>query len=135
MQSPAWFEGIATGVQTMDTEHRVQVSLINAFEVLIRDKDKGGFAEKTIAQLADFTSMHFLSEELLMRRRDYPQLEAHKAEHTRLLKRIDELRKNLGSGEGDAVLATVDELRRWLVEHIKSMDQAFVDWCEAQPGM
>jgi hemerythrin len=125
MPPRTWDEGVVTGVQTMDADHRLQASLIDAFEALLRRKDDIGLAEKTIARLLDFTSVHFLTEELLMQHYGYPKLDGHKAEHARLLERAAEISKKIGSGEG----AALDELRKWLVDHIRSMDQAFALWC------
>ncbi len=35
MAPPAWDEGIDTGVDSIDTEHRLQVSLVNALDQLV----------------------------------------------------------------------------------------------------
>ncbi len=137
MASLAWDKGLATGVQTMDVDHRLQISLINAFEALLKRKENGGLAERTIAQLVDFTSLHFLSEELMMRLHGYPGLEAHQAEHARLLGSVSEIRRRIGSAEGEATAKALDELRQWLVEHIQTMDHAFAQWCklnDVRPG-
>jgi len=129
MVKRAWDEGIGTGIESVDTEHRLQVSLINALEELLRRQDDLPLAEKTLAQLVDFTSVHFLSEELMMRLYSYPQHDAHCAEHARLVDRVQEIRKNLSAGEAGAALASIETLRDWLTSHIKSQDQAFALWC------
>ena len=84
---------------------------------------------KTIAQLVDFTAVHFLSEELMMRLYAYPQHDAHKAEHGRLSDQVAEIQRQVEAGERTAALETIDGLHKWLVGHIKSMDQAFALWC------
>jgi len=129
MTESAWNAGIETGVESMDTEHRLQVSLVNALDELIGRGTDAGLIAKTIAQLVDFTNVHFLSEELMMRLYAYPQHDAHKMEHGRLAKQVEAIRHRVEASEQEAALATIADLKAWLVDHIKSMDEAFARWC------
>ncbi len=129
MVQRAWDEGIGTGVDSMDTEHRLQVSLVNALEELVRQGKDAELATRTLTQLVDFTNVHFLSEELMMRLYAYPQHDAHKAEHARLTDQVGEIQRRVHAGEQKAALETIETLHRWLAGHIKSMDQAFALWC------
>lgn len=129
MTARAWDEAIGTGVDSMDGEHRLQVGLVNALEDLVRHKLDQSLIVKTMAQLVDFTNVHFLSEELMMRLYAYPQHDAHKLEHGRLVEQVDDLRRRLEAGEEQQVVSTIEGLRKWLVEHVRSMDQAFALWC------
>ncbi len=124
----AWDEGIGTGVDSMDTEHRLQVSLVNALEEAIRSDRDVALADRTLQQLVDFTSVHFRSEELMMRLYSYPQLETHSLAHAKLMEQVERVRdQHRGRDTADAT-ETIRELRGWLVNHIKSMDQAFAMW-------
>jgi hemerythrin-like metal-binding protein len=125
----AWDEGIGTGVGSMDTEHRLQVTLVNAIEELVHHRNDPEVTAKTLGQLVEFTNVHFLSEELMMRLYSYPQHDSHKLEHARLIEQIGEIQRHLTAGDSGAALASVRELHDWLVKHIKSFDQAFALWC------
>ncbi len=125
-----WDDGIATGVETIDAEHRLQVSLVGALEALVRRGDDAALADRTLGQLVDFTNVHFLSEELMMRLYAYPQHDAHKLEHARLVDEVEALRRQLAAGQHEPALATIARLRPWLTTHIRGMDQAFTRWCE-----
>jgi hemerythrin-like metal-binding protein len=129
MPPRAWDEGIGTGVPSIDTEHRLQVSLVNALDELLRRRTEPELVRKTLGQLVDFTSVHFLSEELMMRLHAYPQHDAHKLEHGRLTDQVAEIKNKVEAGDGGAALELVDGLHKWLVGHIKSHDQAFAVWC------
>ncbi len=128
MRNP--WDGLATGVEAIDTEHRLQVSLVDALDALVRKGDDPALAEKTLGQLVDFTNVHFLSEELMMRLYSYPQHDAHKLEHARLVDEVDALRRQMVEGDAQPALETIGRLRPWLAGHIRSMDQAFTRWCE-----
>jgi len=124
----AWDEGLGTGVDTMDTEHRLQVSLVNAMEDAIRSGSDPALAARTLQQLVDFTSVHFHSEELMMRLYSYPQLENHALAHAKLMEQVQQLRDHHRAKAPAEELETIRELRGWLANHIKSMDQAFALW-------
>ncbi len=129
MAPPAWDEGIDTGVDSIDTEHRLQVSLVNALDQLVGHGVDAALVAQTIAQLVDFTNVHFLSEELMMRLYAYPQHDVHKIEHTRLAEQVEEIRRRVEASEREAAIAAIASLKEWLVAHIRSMDQAFALWC------
>ncbi|HTT70846.1 MAG TPA: hemerythrin family protein [Anaeromyxobacteraceae bacterium] len=129
MAPPRWDELASTGVDSMDAEHRLQVSLVKALEELVQQGADPAVLERTVSQLVDFTSVHFLSEELMMRLYAYPQHDAHKLEHARLKQQVDELRSRLAAGGREAGVAIVAELHAWLVGHVRTMDQAFASWC------
>jgi hemerythrin-like metal-binding protein len=128
MRPRAWDEGISTGVGSMDTEHRLQVSLVNALEEILRRREDRAVADRTLAQLVDFTSVHFHSEELMMRLYAYPQLDVHSAAHAKLLEQARSIQTKYQADEIAEALEVITELRGWLVNHIKSMDQAFALW-------
>jgi len=129
MRPRAWDEGIGTGISSMDQEHRLQVSLINALEEVLRQGKDRPLAEKTLRQLVDFTSVHFHSEELMMRLYAYPQHDAHSMEHGRLLDQVDQIRRSTEANDSARALELIASLRTWLTSHIKSMDQGFALWC------
>jgi hemerythrin-like metal-binding protein len=129
MRPRAWDEGLDTGIADVDAEHRLQVSLVNALEAVLRQGKDQALAEKTLQQLVDFTSVHFLSEELMMRLHAYPGHDAHALEHGRLLDQVQAIRRASTGGDRASALQLIEALRSWLVSHIKSMDQGFALWC------
>jgi len=126
----AWNEDIAVGVASIDAEHRLQVGLVSALEELVRQGRDAEMIARTMAQLVDFTSVHFLSEELMMRLYAYPAHDAHKLEHGRLTDQVELIRRGLEGGDRPAALAAMGELHSWLGDHIHAMDRAFASWCE-----
>jgi hemerythrin-like metal-binding protein len=128
MRPRAWDEAIGTGVQSMDTEHRLQVSLVNALEEVLRQGQERELADRTFGQLVDFTNVHFHSEELMMRLYAYPQLDVHAAAHGKLIEHVRTIETKYQAGDTAEALDVIAELRGWLVSHIKSMDQSFALW-------
>jgi len=129
MRPRAWDEGLGTGIASIDQEHRLQVSLVNALEEVLRQGKDRALGAKTLQQLVDFTSVHFHAEELMMRLYAYPQHDAHAMEHGRLLDQIDQIRRSTEADDAARALELIQSLRTWLTSHIRSMDQGFALWC------
>jgi len=124
-------DGPSSGLETVDVHHRVQASLVDLVEQLLRQDGDRALAEETITRLVDFTHAHFETEENLMRRYGYPNGAAHSAEHEALMASIRRIQAvHAEGGRGGAERA--GELRTWLTDHIRGMDAAFIDWCGTQ---
>jgi hemerythrin-like metal-binding protein len=124
----AWDQGFGTGVQAMDSEHRLQAGLVSALEAALQ-RGEDSPAAQAMGQLIELTAAHFHAEELLMRLHAYPAADAHSLEHRRLL---EELRRIEGSALGEdraEALAAVGALRPWLAEHVRSLDRGLGLWC------
>lgn len=129
MRPRAWDEGTGTGITTVDAEHRLQVTLVNALEEVLRQGTDRALADRTIGQLVDFSTVHFHSEELMMRLYAYPNLDAHTLEHGRLLDQVADIRRSVEQAGFSEALGQIEALRTWLSAHMKTMDQAFGVWC------
>jgi len=123
MEKPDWDASLAVGNKAMDMEHRIQVSLVQAMEEAIRSSDRDGHLRQVVTQLYDYTSAHFLAENLLMRLQAYPEYEAHSADHDRFVALLEELVRTVEEGEPRLSLETTGSLRSWLSVHIQGMDR------------
>jgi len=121
--------GTTSAFEAVEVHHRVQASLVDLVEELVRKGGDRALAEETITRLVDFTAAHFQTEERLMRQLGYPQAGAHGDEHARLLEVVRAIRAAHASQEPGA--GRTGELRSWLADHISTMDAAFVEWCTA----
>lgn len=114
-----------TGEATIDAEHDLQMQLLDS---LSNSLERGGDFSPTkyiLEQFIEFSDMHFLSEQLVMRLHNYPGYEPHLQEHTRLMKKVREIRENVFRGEKVPSLGLIQELRDWLLNHIATEDVAF----------
>ncbi len=121
----SWNQDLSVGGKKGDDEHRLQVELINALEEIVQRGGDQTLAERTMEQLADFSSVHFRSEELLMDLYAYAQREEHKQEHERFRVRLRDIRAKVAAGATWQALEAIREWRSTLIEHIRSMDQHF----------
>lgn len=125
---------VRTGEKTIDSEHDVQMQLLDSLSETLQKADGLSAANYVLDQLIEFSDMHFLSEQLVMRLHSYPGYEPHLEEHTRLMKKGREIRSSVGHGEGKISLQLVQELRDWLMTHIATEDIAFGEYLKKKEG-
>ncbi len=125
---------LKTGEQATDTEHDLQLQLIDS---LAESIEKGGDfspAHYVLDQFIEFSDMHFLSEQLVMRLHSYPAYEPHLEEHTRLMKKVRGLRESVVRGDQKLSRELVEGLREWLLNHIATKDAAFGEFLKSREG-
>ena len=121
------------GIGKIDGEHRVQLGLLAALrEALTRGLDWAE-SDELLDRLADFTKVHFMSEELLMRLYQYPDYQAHVAEHEGMVEHIETLRASLTTEADAMTLQTLETLKNALVGHIARADRDFGDYLARLP--
>lgn len=119
------------GLATVGVEHVLQVGLLDAFRRALDEPVARQAGAAALDQLREYTQVHFLSEQLLMRLHGYPGYEAHVREHERLLHELHALERRFRAGELPASLATAELLRDWLEQHMREMDRALTDYLRA----
>jgi hemerythrin-like metal-binding protein len=123
---------VRVGEKTIDAEHDLQMQLLDSLSQAIQRGGELSPMKYILEQFIEFSDMHFLSEQLVMRLHGYPGYEPHLESHTRLMKKVREIRSNLLKGENEPSLALVQELRQWLVAHIAQEDAAFGHYLKQQ---
>ncbi len=107
----------------MDGEHRVQIGLMTAFRDAAGGGRGAGEADEILDQLLDYSKMHFMSEQLLMRLYEYDGYEAHLADHDRMLREMEAMRDSYRKGDGAFDRESVDVLIKGLTAHISRTDE------------
>jgi hemerythrin len=111
------------GIETMDQEHRVHLELMKSLETAVGEGAAAARLGEILDQLLDFSRVHFLSEQLLMRLHAYPAYEAHEEEHDRMTADLHALRDRLdrdGELRDPTALAALQET---LARHILLRDR------------
>jgi hemerythrin len=125
---------VRTGEKTIDSEHDVQTQLLDSLSHALQEVDGLSPANYILDQFIEFSDMHFLSEQLVMRLHGYPGYEPHLEEHTRLMKKVCEIRSSVNSGEAKIDFQLVQQLREWLLTHVAIEDVAFGEFLRIKEG-
>ena len=112
----------------MNAEHTLQLTLLDTLEQAIAESQPPAKISSLLDQFVEYTFVHFISEQVLMQRMDYPGFQAHKQTHDELLREVREAQAEAGATPPNAELVT--RLRAWLIVHIEGMDRAFGDFLE-----
>lgn len=87
------------GRPELDPEHQGQIDLLLAVEAELRGARDPAQLSRLLDGLVEYTNIHFMSEQLIMRQHVYPGLPAHEAEHDQLMEQMRNFQKRIGSGE------------------------------------
>jgi len=91
-----------TGESTVDAEHDLQMQLLDSLSQAFEKDTDFASVKHILEQFIEFSDMHFLAEQLVMRLHSYPAYETHLQEHTCLMKKVREIRENIYNGERQA---------------------------------
>ena len=118
-----WRDDFATGVASVDYEHRELIGLLNGILERLETGEGKDAVVDFLGEVNARIAAHFALEEQIMRQRNYDQYDDHKADHERLL---DDIREIMDAYEDDTYLerreAFAERLKDWFVEHFKTKD-------------
>ena len=117
-------EEFGTSVTIADDQHKVLFGLLNDLHDAVPGGDRAAIGAKLDA-LVTYVVDHFAEEERLMTSTGYPDYDAHKAEHTKLLETCGGVAAKFHSGELDITQDTTAFVKDWLVTHIPNVDKHY----------
>jgi methyl-accepting chemotaxis protein/hemerythrin len=82
--------------------------------------------EKIMAELVDYTVMHFGMEEKIFAQYGYKEETQHKAIHKKLVDQVLDYQKKLIAGDPTVSINLMTFLKDWLTGHIKGIDTKYV---------
>jgi len=122
-----WNDGLATGIELVDKQHKMLLEKLNDISEAIENQMGVDVIIKTLDFMVDYTDFHFTDEEKHMIEHDYPRIEYHKKMHKEF---VDTLNKMITEFKEDGATERLAEsvniyLFNWLVTHIKGVDGAY----------
>jgi hemerythrin-like metal-binding protein len=116
-------DNLKLDIPEIDSQHETLICLINLLhETILHGADKAAL-DGLLSQLLEHTQTHFIYEEKLMSRYNYPGYKAHKSEHERLMQHLMDLTDRYKNGDLLLSFAVVLELKGWALVHIESSDK------------
>ena len=119
-----------TGIDLVDNEHRRLFEIIHDTNDLIHAEllhDKYDEIMRLLAELKDYTEVHFHDEEALMERIHYPELDAQKRAHTAFVERLVEIDlselDDMDDNQQEYLIDLIQFLAGWLINHILGSDK------------
>ena len=113
---------------SIDKEHQVQLGMLDAFCNLVKEDESQSKMQEMLNQLTSYSEVHFMSEQLLMRMYAYPDYDDHVLDHETMIEHLNQIKNRFTSGQRNIALDIANEMRKFLLGHISSRDQAFTDF-------
>ncbi|RLJ19004.1 hemerythrin [bacterium endosymbiont of Escarpia laminata] len=120
-----WSDSLSVGIEEIDEQHKILVNLINRMHQAIHERHGSDVVKGILAELADYTRIHFAVEESLMRILNYPGYDEHKEIHDELLGHVVELIEKVESGKTAIGFELLHFLKTWLTKHIMEEDMRY----------
>ena len=121
-----WTEELSVGVDVIDKQHKELFSTADALLTAVERDEGHGEVTKMVAFLEEYVETHFQTEEMYMKRHNYPDYPTHKIEHTTFINDFYDLRQELDNDgvTPELTVRLADRVSEWLVSHIGRMDKA-----------
>ena len=125
-----WTEKLATGISTIDSQHKELFKRINNLVTAIKQHRCKDEIDGTIKFLEDYARIHFSEEEKHMRDANYGGLEEQREDHKKYLAALAELKEQASlprveGGSYDLSATTNQVVVDWIVDHIMKVDMKF----------
>lgn len=136
MEKLEWDESFCINVNDMDKRMEVFFQLVNRLgelkEVKRKKEDDFDNIAEALADITEFMREHFNHEERLLVRHKYPELNYHKKEHKKFLKKVMAFRR-LFPEEPEKISADAyGYVGGWIMDHIKNDDMRFAPYVRVQ---
>lgn len=122
-----WKEEYNLGIEEIDYQHRIFLSLIKKIEDFINNPESGRSILRLILELKKYAEFHFQSEENTMVDRMFPGIISHKQQHEKLLSSLQLVLFKIEIGEMD-LKQLPKFLNSWLVNHTLKEDKKLVTY-------
>jgi hemerythrin len=125
-----WSDSYSVHAAGIDAQHKKLFDLINSLHAaMIQGKGKE-VLEQILDGLMDYTRVHFADEEKMLEKINYPDLQAHVAEHDAFIRKAYALQTDYRNGKLALTLPVMDFLKGWLINHILKTDKKYMPFVD-----
>ena len=124
-----WNQKYDLGVEDIDLQHHFFLNLINRLSKDLLTSNNPDYQLSLISELNAYASFHFISEENMMRREGYPELEIHRQHHLNIIENL------CVAGNQFRLEPSKEELKKiihflvnWFIHHTSQEDKLFADY-------
>ncbi len=120
-----WSPDYSVNVNAIDEQHQELVSILNRLFVAVSRQEGDAAIVETLDALVNYTKTHFALEEQLMQQANYADLEAHKAEHKKLIDQLNQFRQKQEHKQEHLYFEILGFVKTWLKGHILDVDRKY----------
>ncbi len=129
-----WKEEYSVHVKEIDDQHKRLVETIFKLFTAINQQSAGDIFKNILNDLTEYVEHHFSTEEKYFKAFNYEFADEHIKEHRRFAEKIADFKKRYVNHEIEISFELIDFLEDWLLEHLITADQKYVN-CFASHGL
>lgn len=131
-----WSKSMSVGVESIDSDHKALIDLINRLHQAVSGEKNGRSPDDIIDTLIAYSEIHFSREEKVMQACGFPGFAAHQEEHVDFTERVYEIREKFVADDVSPITENLlDYLKGWLNAHILIQDMAYKPYIAGHSGL
>jgi hemerythrin len=121
-----WRDDLRIGISEIDIQHKMLFDNFDAFLAACAGNAEADGTYRLFWFLEAYAMAHFMDEEDLMQRVEFPDLEKHRAQHRAFTAEVGKFKVRLkAEGATESLVATMTGfIGGWLIKHVSTMDKA-----------
>ncbi|MES0489749.1 MAG: bacteriohemerythrin [Leptospirales bacterium] len=124
-----WDGSLATGIKLIDLQHKRLFEIINQLHDKMHDAADEMSLLTTFDSMSQYARIHFQSEESLLEKYKYHDIDIQKAEHNEFYGEIESLKEEFHkNGISNLFSESLTYLLNWVVRHVETHDLKFAEF-------
>jgi hemerythrin len=118
-----WSDEYSINVAEIDEQHKELLDRVNKLHAGVEAQIDKQDLHRLVEDLYEYTSLHFASEEKLMKQYGMDDVKKHHKEHKLLLKHLKHICDAISKGRRPAFYSQYDVSNDWFLAHIMDFDK------------
>jgi len=121
-----WIDDYSVGVKLFDDQHKMILNELNKLFLAFESDSEAEDLLAVLKDLVNYALVHFSSEEQLLERFKYQDLDAHKEQHRLFKHTIDQFMIRFESEGHRVIRETIEFLADWWMGHTQGCDKDYM---------
>ncbi|BDV00544.1 hypothetical protein TDMWS_06290 [Thermodesulfomicrobium sp. WS] len=126
-----WTKDLELGIPSIDEQHQKLVAMVNRLHRSLERSDTAA-AGRVLQELIEYTGYHFGTEEKFFDQYGYPETDAHKTIHKKLVDKVLAFKRKFDAGEEFLSQELLNFLKDWLINHIGFTDRKYAPFLQSK---
>lgn len=126
-----WSPNLSVGIEELDADHQELIGVLNRLDLEVGHAAGHDTISQILDEFISRVNTHFLREEKIMLREEYPEADHHAKVHRALADELQEFRTEFLAGM--EIGPEIPEfIKRWLISHIMESDKHLGGYLEGR---
>jgi hemerythrin len=122
-----WNNKMSVGLEEIDTQHKKLVDIINKLHDALKTNSYEKELKTIFTELIDYTKYHFSTEEQILEKAEYKDLENHKIQHKKFVTKMLRMKDRCYQGKEEISVELSSFLSSWMIGHILHSDKDYTE--------